>query len=415
MLTKHQKEKLKECKKILKKSKRLLIKGSAGVGKTFLVNYLLETLPNKDNKYIYCTAPTNKALSVLQEKITPQNGTIFQTTHKALQVKRQICEKTGIVSFKSSLDKDNNPFKTISYFIVDEASMLPKELLDVLNDVCIDTTLILLGDGKQLPPVNEDDSPAFISNFPEVELTEIVRQGNGNPIIELSYNLQGVYEYKNNFLESKEGYFFSNNTEKMYQSIIESDGKNKFLAYTNFNVNIHNKKIRQMKYGNDPEKIELGDVLILGAPYEKFTTNEQVVVETLHKGIKTTIIHPNGKDRVDVSYYLVNPKVFTNEISVGGLKILDRDSEEDFKKFMSKLKKDAVAGKVKWKTYYDIAEKFASTKYNYAATVHTSQGSTYKKVFIDLRDLHKNKNKKELQKLLYTAITRASKTVIFYV
>ena len=40
------------------------------------------------------------------------------------------------------------------------------------------------------------------------------------------------------------------------------------------------------------------------------------------------------------------------------------------------------------------------------------QGSTFKNVIIDLKDISKNTN--EFHRMLYTAITRASNKVIFY-
>ena len=45
-------------------------------------------------------------------------------------------------------------------------------------------------------------------------------------------------------------------------------------------------------------------------------------------------------------------------------------------------------------------------------TVHKSQGSTFKNVIVNIKDLANNK--KEFNQILYTAITRASDKVIFY-
>jgi hypothetical protein len=49
--------------------------------------------------------------------------------------------------------------------------------------------IIFIGDNKQLNPVGEQVSPVFVQGYPKVELTEIIRQGEGNPIIELSRDL----------------------------------------------------------------------------------------------------------------------------------------------------------------------------------------------------------------------------------
>lgn len=42
------------------------------------------------------------------------------------------------------------------------------------------------------------------------------------------------------------------------------------------------------------------------------------------------------------------------------------------------------------------------------------QGSTYKQVIVNIRNLNINRNSKELLRLLYTAITRASELLILY-
>ena len=49
-------------------------------------------------------------------------------------------------------------------------------------------------------------------------------------------------------------------------------------------------------------------------------------------------------------------------------------------------------------------------------TVHKSQGSTYNRVFVDMKDIIKrNPKERESYQCLYTAVTRASKEIhVFY-
>jgi hypothetical protein len=62
-----------------------------------------------------------------------------------------------------------------------------------------------------------------------------------------------------------------------------------------------------------------------------------------------------------------------------------------------------------WQT--NVIDKFAQLNYGYAITVHKSQGSTFRNVFVDISDIFENHNKKETLKCLYTAITRSSETL----
>jgi hypothetical protein len=59
--------------------------------------------------------------------------------------------------------------------------------------------------------------------------------------------------------------------------------------------------------------------------------------------------------------------------------------------------------------YYYFIDQFAEISYGNAITTHRSQGSTYKRVYVDLIDIIKcNDVKKEAYQCLYTAVTRAS-------
>ena len=64
-----------------------------------------------------------------------------------------------------------------------------------------------------------------------------------------------------------------------------------------------------------------------------------------------------------------------------------------------------------WEFYYEnYIDSIADIDYGYCITVHKSQGSTYKNVFIGIQDIIKN-NKNDVTECVYTAITRASTTL----
>ncbi len=82
---------------------------------------------------------------------------------------------------------------------------------------------------------------------------------------------------------------------------------------------------------------------------------------------------------------------------------------------MIKCNLHAEVGKKINKLYRDwqnnVIDKFAQLNYGYSITVHKSQGSTFKNVFIDISDILENNNIEETSRCLYTAITRSSKTL----
>ena len=77
------------------------------------------------------------------------------------------------------------------------------------------------------------------------------------------------------------------------------------------------------------------------------------------------------------------------------------------------------SAKLIWTEFYENCAKFdAPIKNGYAITCHSSQGSTYNKVFVDICNIcnclgYYNKHF-TLNRALYTSITRASSELILY-
>lgn len=114
----------------------LLLQSDAGNGKTFVAKKICEKL----GKCIKRIAPTNKAALNI-------GGS---TIHRFLKLNEE-----GIVC-KSVLD---NISKNYKYIVVDEISMITKELWRrlVLVKQATGVVFLLLGDKKQLPPVENED------------------------------------------------------------------------------------------------------------------------------------------------------------------------------------------------------------------------------------------------------------------
>lgn len=407
MLSDHQQNVLQKIVNTLPFSDRILIKGCAGVGKTFLLGNLVDYLRQKSRNKIYCTAPTNKAVSVLQSKIKPDGKVTLLTLHKALQIRQVINETTGEVSYKPSYDKEKPPLRGVDYLIVDEASMVSAELFEYLEELATKskTTVIFSGDYRQLNPVNEKDSVVFQLAYPEFELTEIVRQKEGNPIIELSRNLGNIANItRNEHPSDEEGYYFSNNGKELLDRLVKSNGSNecKYLAWTNQEVVRVNNLVRKAIY-DTPAKIELEETIVFDEPYGdgKYYTNEELKVEKL-KVAELAITTPDEHKEVFTCYY-INDDV----------RIIHENSEYRYEVVRRRLRQKAKENKISWREYYSFTGLFAKFKYNHAITVHKSQGSTYENVIVNLHDIFKNANTEERTRLLYTAITRASKLLIF--
>jgi exodeoxyribonuclease-5 len=399
-------------------NKNIVITGSAGTGKTTCIRFIIEDyLPElKDNAKVAFLAPTNKAVQILIEKSSDNNyfsrreksRLSYLTVHRALNLKRLINPVTGLITFPPDPSSKSAPFSGISLAAIDESSMLNTEIIEYLSRYTLPK--IYLGDAKQLNPVNEAVSPIFDPNregFIHFELQEIVRQAQGNPIIDLSQNLRKL-KFFTDVENEIGGYRFSSNKSEAINMLISDTKNTKFLAWTNAVVNAVNTTVRKALY-EKPNRIEEGETLVLNSPYGKYYTSQEIVVDTLEI-INEPITCQVGKQpdwiTRDFQYYLINKG--ENELLV-----VHENSDSTYLEIQREIRLRIQKKTATWIDFYDFKELFADVSYTYASTIHKAQGSTYEKVIIDMKDLRKNKNTDELNKLWYTAITRASKSILF--
>ena len=174
--------------------KRALI-GAAGTGKTYLVKALIKNC-GLSYSTIGLAAPTHKACRVLNESIQIPNVKV-----NTLQSDLGLRLNFDVEKF----DIDNPPFdpkgriKIGNYqlYIVDESSMINRSLLMFLEKTCKTNKckIIYIGDATQLAPVGEKYSSAF-KGIKTSNLTQIVRQGEDNPISYLLDLLRYDVEHK---------------------------------------------------------------------------------------------------------------------------------------------------------------------------------------------------------------------------
>lgn len=416
--------------RLLRTKRRAILNGSAGVGKTYLANEIIKQMSRSigSHQKIYVSAPTNKAVAVIKDKVTKAGNMEFVTTHSALKMKRQIDKKTGEVKFVSYANEKYPPLDKVKLLVIDEASMINKYMLDKIEEYASrqGTMVLFIGDDKQLPPVNEVISPVFDSEYNTVTLTEIIRQNADNPIITLSRNLS-LMQSKDNNRNDVGGYIFTQDISKIVATLAEVNGSDelKYLAWTNAEINRVNAAVRRFLYGH-PKLVEKGESLIFNSPFGRtlegaslFYTNEEITVDELDV-ISRDIKYPVKSNKVTDEFELntVHLKMYSVNAGVKELKegvlIIHEDSLDDYKKILTKMRSNCMARVLEWTDYFAFQERFADIKYNHAITVHKSQGSTYRQSIINVKDLNRNRKKEEKEKLFYTAVTRASDLVILY-
>ena len=245
------------------------LEGFAGTGKTTttaaIVSHLLDA-----GLSVMVTAPTNKAVGVLEGKIGA--GPDYRTIHAALGYKLvNQADGTGkLVQHRAPSVAD------FDVVIVDEASMLGDDLFAPTIAVArtYHTCVLFVGDPAQLlpvtPGVRAKISPAFTDKVPtRVRLSRIVRQAEENPILRWSVMLRESIERGEAPDISAMAADLRRGDEKLCQIIRGDDAliqdwaadahrrghDMRVLAYTNHTVVRHNRAVHEMLF---PQ----------GAPYE---------------------------------------------------------------------------------------------------------------------------------------------------
>ena len=436
-LTPHQQEKHDEVIALFRAGhKRVILDGSAGVGKTYTADEIVKTIkkdytinPLYNNGTIHVCAPSNKAVAVIGKRIT--SSVSLGTIHSALKLYPYTHPRTGIEVFKKRVAYGRpkpDDFDKCKFALIDEASMLGKsiegsvpEMEETPEDILrghlenYKFPILYMMDNKQLPPVKETYSPVFYKGYPVVTLTEIKRQAANNPIITLSNDIDLLFFKQPNVIDGK-GYVYSNNEEQFIEQLAESNGSDefKYIAYMNDVVDRINRATRERIYTN-PKKIEVEETILFNKPFLKHYVNEEFKVESLD--IVTDFVSipkketkwdingdpTNQMDRIKLKFYRINDEV----------NIIHEDSEKIFRDMYYSVKNKCATEDWSYLAKKYVEDKmFADFKYNHAISIHKSQGSTFKEGVINIGNVMFNKKADERQRMLYTAITRFSDLII---
>jgi hypothetical protein len=338
---------------------------------------------------IALTATTNKAVEALAG-ITNEEVTTIQSK-LGLRVVKNYEKRTSML-----VPKDTEIVEDTILFI-DEASFIDADLLALIFERTHNCKIVFIGDPAQITPINSNKTPVFSAGFDEAKLTEVVRQAEGNPIIDLATAFRGTVNTGVWFAFTPDGTNIYHAPRAEFEELISAEFSrpewsymdSKVLAWTNKTVINYNQGIRNHVQGN-PE-LQVGDYAVCNS----FIGTRKYSIKT-DELVHITSINPATEVGIDGWIVEVNNKHSG---------FLPREQAEA--KARSKVAKAAgELGLVR-----KIDEEWFDLRAAYACTVNKAQGSTFERVFIDLDDIGKCHNGNQIARMMYVAVSRASKQV----
>ncbi len=355
----------------------VIITGGPGTGKTTIIKGILN-LYQLVYKYdertmiskVSLIAPTGRASKRMSETTKFPSSTI----HRYLKWNKET-NSFGINEFNKTDDE---------LVIIDETSMIDTILFDsLLKGLKKQVKLVLVGDEFQLPSV----SPGLLLNdlvnsemYKHIKLSNIYRQSKNSyiPILAQEIKMQSL----TNFTTKKDDYnFIECNTRDIKNIII--DIANKSL---NKDINENNLQILVPMYkgeiGIDNLNIRLQNIF---NPHDD--TLEEVSIGDITYRINDKVL--NLVNDIDKGIY---------NGDIGYIYDIDINSKSDF--IRVNFDNNIVSFK---------RDELSSIKHAYAISIHKSQGSEFDHVILPIS---KTYNKMLYNKLIYTAVSRAKKSLV---
>jgi ATP-dependent exoDNAse (exonuclease V) alpha subunit len=347
--------------------------GQAGTGKTYMLYSIL------GDRAKYC-ATTNKAASVLRVLTG-----VADTIHSLLSLSVRNDFKTG----KTFLARSPKAKPYCGQIIViDEASMIDKQLYKIIREMCSESKVIYVGDDAQLAPVQGSNFSIFKLGIQTANLTQVMRSLDTPDITELSTALRAaVFSGVNLAISNRPpaiNRISGPDAHTLITNMVQTDNwrSNIVLSFTNARAAEAITAIR--KAANKPIDLLPGDSVIVNSAFKArdgfIPTDSILQIEEISD--------------IEGQPHLIDVK--TDE----GIFVTYRDN--------ARLQREiaAAGGAKNWDLYFRLKEEFIDLRHAEALTIHKSQGSTFDTVFVDLGSLFSCRNPDDRRRLLYVACSR---------
>ena len=415
----------------------MILRGSAGTGKTSLASVIVRTLLDLQYK-ISLLAPTGRAAKVF----SLTSGQPAATIHRSIYRERTFAGLDGKFNLNANLYRNR-------LFLIDEASMISLTsvnstfgsgcLLDDLIQFVYNERncrMLLIGDKAQLPPVGEAESPALRTDVLaayglkvyECDLNEVLRQSQDSGIL---YNAtiirQMITHDQATALPKIRLKGFADISIVPGNELIESlstsyaeVGIDETMVITRSNkrANIFNQGIRNMVLGRE-EELTTGDMLmVVKNKYKEkqaeglsFIANgDRAIVRSVRNvrelyGFRFADVTLSFPDYDNTEEDMI---VILDTLTTEAPALTHEQNEQLFQQVLADyadvpLKSDRMK-KIREDDYYNALQ----VKFGYAITCHKAQGGQWAHIYLDQGYMTDEMLTPDYIHWLYTAFTRAT-------
>ncbi len=424
-----------------------LLSGYAGTGKTFTLAALVDQLVD-DQLKVLVAAPTHKAARCLEKALSRLGARVqhVDTVARVLRLRRHRDLDTGLQTF---VPPDLLPPWKGDVLLIDEASMIAQSHLDKLLEIREEhQTLVFVGDPAQVPPVDDGVLCSVFKTAPvRIQLTEVVR--HSGPILSLAtetrklnvgrgrYDSAKTPESRIHAHQSSRAWLESFYAAACTEAALADVDHVRAVCYTNKHASELNAEVRRLRYGENAPPFCNGEVIIAreaipdpgsltGYPLVhssaemRILATERFEAPVIHDDTELVSIAQNGKRDFLAGMTDVLPWLFwrlTVETETGKrlrFNALDPSVLERWAKVRSNMYRMArKASHCECRHIHDLIfqreDQFGKIQAAAALTVHKSQGSTFKRVWLHWdTDGFGGPPRPIYNRLAYVGITRAA-------
>jgi ATP-dependent exoDNAse (exonuclease V) alpha subunit len=460
VLTKSQQHAFLEFNNFLEKDGRVFIlKGYAGTGKTTLMQEFIKELEKRDYKFVLL-ASTGRAAKILGDITERESCTVHSHIYKFIdfnqdldevQRKQKKEEDSGQLLLDFALaDINNDTTQRKRFYFVDESSMIADvedkmptqakfgsgRLLKDLLKYDEDGHFIFIGDECQLPPINQSISCALSTDYfkdeyhieaKEASLTEIVRQAEGNDIVQAAKEIRDLYANPPSIKWAKfplRGFRNISIKKNQEELLVDYAADIKKYGYEHSTLLCRsNKRCEELTsfirtaLGLSEKTIQKKDLMLVTQNNYLSGLVNGDLVEILSVG--------NREQRAGLTFVSVEVReigtkkrysqLMLEDVVYSGLTNINQCQQKNlFMDFHKRMKAIGIPQKspdYKLKMMKDPYLNALRCVFGFALTCHKAQGGEWEEVYLDIpRNLPFSPDKTAYQ-WLYTAVTRAKKTL----